>query len=192
MKIICIGDSITYGYGITLSSCWVRLLEKKTGLKTVNCGTNGDTAGYILQRIKQTVVPELVQKGDIAVVMGGANDTLMYGATETDAELIVKSVAELTAAGAAVLVGIEPGFYISDHPFYGPLDLAALNDDFDAFAGCLTEKCRTGSIPYFDLRPVFAGKPELFADGIHPNEKGHELIAEKVYETLMTGHPVIK
>ena len=45
-RIVCIGDSFTFGWGIPVEQCWVRLLEQALrrdddGIRTINCGASG-------------------------------------------------------------------------------------------------------------------------------------------------------
>ena len=94
MNIICLGDSLTFGYGVWRNDCWVSLIAKATGLRVMNRGTNGDTSAYMLQRAKRRIAPYEAEPGDIAVIMGGANDCLMYGADENDVTNIM-TIAEL-------------------------------------------------------------------------------------------------
>ncbi len=37
---------------------------------------------------------------------------------------------------------------------------------------------------FIDLYEVFDGKRELFADGVHPTDKGAKLLAETVYSAI--------
>ena len=100
MKIICIGDSLTYGYGVWSSQCWVTLLaerineNRRSGIRCLNFGTNGDTSGYMLDRARRHIIPDKAEAGDIIIIMGGANDVLMYGADENDAANII-NIADL-------------------------------------------------------------------------------------------------
>ena len=51
MKIICMGDSITYGHGLShLSQRWTDLVAARTGHALVNRGVSGDTTGGMLSR----------------------------------------------------------------------------------------------------------------------------------------------
>ena len=48
MKLICIGDSLTFGYGVRPSQRWTRLCAQETGGEIVNEGISGDTTGGML------------------------------------------------------------------------------------------------------------------------------------------------
>ena len=189
MKIICIGDSLTYGYGVWSSQCWVTLLAEKInenrqfGIRCLNFGTNGDTSGYMLERARRHIIPDKADQGDIVIIMGGANDTLMYGANENDAENIIKIADLAKSKGCIPIIGIQPGFRPSYYAFYGPMDPDKLNADFDSFAELLLKESEARGIITFDLRPILADL-ELFSDGVHPTEYGHKLIAEAVLQVL--------
>ena len=43
MKIVCLGDSLTYGYGVPRKDGWVSLAARATGHTLVNRGVSGDT-----------------------------------------------------------------------------------------------------------------------------------------------------
>ena len=128
MNIICLGDSLTFGYGVWRSDCWVTLVANATGLRVLNRGTNGDTSAYMYQRAKRRIVPYETEPGDIAIIMGGANDTLMYGADENDVKNILNIAELFSAKNCTPIIGIQPGFKPSLEPFYGPMDLNKLND----------------------------------------------------------------
>lgn len=188
MNIICIGDSLTFGYGVWRNDCWVSLVAKATGLRVLNRGTNGDTTGYMLDRARRRIVPYEASEGDIAIIMGGANDTLTYGANENDVTNIM-TIAELfRAKNCTPIIGIQPGFKPSCYPFFGPLDIDKLNENFSSFADSLLIRARAAGIKSFDLRPVLSD-PELFEDGVHPTEDGHRLIADTVLQVI---DPLIK
>jgi lysophospholipase L1-like esterase len=41
-----------------------------------------------------------------------------------------------------------------------------------------------GKIPVINLFATLSNHPDLFADGIHPNEKGAECIAKVIYKAI--------
>ena len=183
MKIICLGDSLTFGYGVWRNDCWVSLIAKATGLRVLNRGTNGDTSAYMLQRAKSRVISYEAEEGDIVIIMGGANDTLMYGADENDAANIIKIADLAKSKGCIPIIGIQPGFRSSDYAFYGPMDPDKLNANFDSFAELVLKRAEAASLIAFDLRPILED-PGLFEDGVHPTEDGHKIIADTVLQVL--------
>ena len=84
MKLICIGDSLTFGYGVHLSQRWTRLCAQETGWELVNEGINGDTTGGMLARMQGGVLAELREGGlgadrPYVLLMGGSNDVFYSG-----------------------------------------------------------------------------------------------------------------
>ncbi len=72
MKIICLGDSLTYGYGVARAVTWTALLSNGAdGPEVVNRGISGDTTGGMLARLETDV---LAEKSDLVLLMGGSND----------------------------------------------------------------------------------------------------------------------
>ena len=56
-KIVCIGDSITYGFPYGEEASWTRLLAEATGHLIINKGINGNTTGDMLNRFSRDVWP---------------------------------------------------------------------------------------------------------------------------------------
>ena len=46
----------------------------------------------------------------------------------------------------------------------------------------LNQLCKNEEINYFQVRSLF--KENLLVDGLHPNEKGHEILATKIFEEI--------
>ena len=183
MKIICIGDSLTYGYGVSFGRNWVDLLKANTNIRTLNFGTNGDTSGYMLERARRNIIPDYGEPGDIAIIMGGANDTLMYGANPNDVSNIIQLAKLCQSREINVIVGVEPGFRDSEFPFYGSMNVDRLNENYNGFADELIRQCADKGLPYVDLREPLAGA-RLFSDGVHPTEEGHSIIEQEFRKML--------
>ena len=84
MRLICIGDSLTFGYGVHLSQRWTQLCAQETGWELVNEGINGDTTGGMLARMQGGVLAELREGGlgadrPYVLLMGGSNDVFYSG-----------------------------------------------------------------------------------------------------------------
>ena len=74
MDIVFIGDSLTFGYGVTKEVSWVDLLTKNLNLEYINKGTNGDTTTGILSRFYKDV---LLSKPKYCFILCGTNDFLL-------------------------------------------------------------------------------------------------------------------
>jgi len=74
MKIICIGDSLTQGYGVPSSANWVAITNKIEGVEVINKGINGDTTGGVVERFKKGV---FYGKPNFVFIIGGANDIIV-------------------------------------------------------------------------------------------------------------------
>ena len=79
MKILCMGDSITYGHGLTdLSQRWSDRVAACTGHTLINCGVSGDTTGgniNSLSRLLNAVEDGAVKVG---VAYDGDTETISY------------------------------------------------------------------------------------------------------------------
>ena len=56
MKIVCIGDSITFGYGVQSNENWINILNDKLNITFINRGLNGDTSSGMLFRSYEDII----------------------------------------------------------------------------------------------------------------------------------------
>ncbi len=70
-KIVCIGDSLTAGYGLEPNENWPFLLAKELKIEVINSGISGDTTSGMLARFKAMVIDH---KPTHTIIMGGTND----------------------------------------------------------------------------------------------------------------------
>ena len=85
MKLICIGDSLTFGYGVRTFQRWTRLCAQETGWEIVNEGISGDTTGGILVRLHTLLADrDICVQRPLVLLMGGAND-IFFSGTDTGA-----------------------------------------------------------------------------------------------------------
>ena len=190
MKLVCLGDSLTYGYGVPRRDCWVSLCAERTGHTLVNRGITGDTAGGMLSRFGRDVLNE---RPDRVLIMGGANDIFLTGSD-------LRARADLGAlVHQSVAAGIRPmlGLPIPDSPARVPppwtelTDFFALEPVFRAYRDWLLRFAGIFRIQTVDFSlPAFA-PPEgmrLYLDGLHPNREGHRLMADALCAALPPIH----
>lgn len=180
MKVVCLGDSLTYGYGVPRRDCWVRLAADRTGHQTVNRGINGDTTGGMLARLERDVFHE---KPDFLFLMGGANDIILTGSDLQARANMGAMVHQASGRRLRVAVGLPTPIYPELIPpaWRALTDFEVLLPVFTAYSNWLMHFCRIFSVKTVNFStPAFAppqGKA-LSLDGLHPNAAGHRLMAE--------------
>jgi acyl-CoA thioesterase-1 len=174
-KVVCLGDSLTAGLGLVESQAYPSLLQRKVdedelGFEVVNAGVSGDTTAGGLRRL------EWALQGDVKVLVValGGNDALR-GLSVAEMRQNLSTIVE-RARNRGVIVVLAG---MQAPPNYGPEYTAAFRQAFIDVA----REHRTPFIPF--LLEGVAGDPELNQrDGIHPNARGAELMAETVWNAL--------
>ncbi len=174
--VVCLGDSLTEGYGLAPEQAYPQrveeaLRERGRAVRVVNAGISGSTSASAVSRLRW----QLRARPDVVVIALGANDGLRGVDPAATRENLSRAIALARDAGARVLLA---GMRIP--PNYGP-------DYTEAFAGIfpeLAERHGVALLPF--LLEGVAAVPELnLPDGIHPNARGAEIVARNVLEALL-------
>ncbi|AGF76937.1 lysophospholipase L1-like esterase [Desulfocapsa sulfexigens DSM 10523] len=170
--IIAVGDSLTAGLGVMEEDAWPAIMEKKLHRggyhwQVINAGISGETSSGALSRMQWIVA----QKPEIVILETGANDGFRGIPPVVVRQNISKAVQILQEADITVLLaGMQ---IVQNLGADYTREFAEIYPSVAHEQGCLL-------IPFF-LQQV-AGEAALNqADTIHPNEKGHAIIAETVY-----------
>ena len=108
LHIACLGDSLTYGYGVRRKEAWVFLAGLKLTPMVVlhNHGLNGDTTTGMLERLRAGILPS---RPDAVLLMGGAND-ITYDGSAAPARANIPVMARSVVEWEAIpLIGILRG-----------------------------------------------------------------------------------
>lgn len=187
-KLLCLGDSLTYGLGVRPNQRWTHLLQER-GIETVNLGVNGDTAAGMLARLQNLSFPP---ESAAVLVMGGTNDIFCAG-TDTGARACMAAILQqLLAMGRLPIVGIP----IPVVPDMAPekwrqlVDFSAAAPVLNRYCAWLQTYCRTFDITAVDFRKDYVNldgtvRLELYLDGLHPNAEGHRQMAARILETKL-------
>jgi len=173
-RIVFFGDSITAGYGINLESAFPALIEEKLKqagktYDVVNAGLSGETTAGGLQRIDWV----LRSKPDIFILELGGNDGLRglsLDETRSNLKAMIQKIRLVKADTEIILAGMQI-----------PPNLGqAYTAEFSALFSDIAQSEGVKLIPF--LLEGVGGEPELnLSDGIHPNEAGHEIVAETIW-----------
>lgn len=195
-KWACIGDSLTQSYGVT-DIHYFEYISAATGIETVNLGAsgNGYAQGTDNFMTKGLLVPS---DSDVVTIFGSGNDAssgLSLGTwsdtgTSTIAGCINTAIDNVFSINPIIPLGIiTPTPWVNNMP--------SDNGFMENYSNLLVEICRKRSIPCLDLYHCSNLNPNSEAvrnaayskdngGGVHPNEKGHLIIATHVKAFLNT------
>jgi acyl-CoA thioesterase-1 len=176
--VLCLGDSLTEGFGVERAAAWPALVEnllqkKHPGIKVINSGISGSTSASGPSRITWHLKSKPV--ADILVLALGANDGLRGLKPEAMKDNLLKTMTIARNGGIKkiILAGIKVP------PNYGQ----KYANEFESIFPSLAKSEKVVLIPF--LLEGVAGKPELnLPDGIHPNAQGHKIVSETVMRYL--------
>lgn len=196
MKLICVGDSLTFGFGVGPSKRWTNLCMQRTGWEMVNEGINGDTTGGMLARLQAKLLPELTAGGFGAerpriLLMGGSNDIFYSAADVTARSNMGAMIHQLLARGICPLVGIPLPVDAERAPenWAAAVDFHAAAVLMEGYCLWLKQYCAAFGVPYVDFHADFLLQDgtvhtSLLIDGLHPTAEGHRLMAERLCRQL--------
>lgn len=180
MKILCFGDSNTYGFDprswfgsrYPAQDRWVDLLSRKTGWETVNAGENGreiprrKDQWEDFSRLLESHAPDLL------IIMLGTNDLLQGDPAASAARAMETFLMQIPLDRSRILLigppPMKPGQWVPDRKLTEAS--AELNRAYSALSGRLgTAFADAGrwNIP-------------LTFDGVHFTEEGHRAFAEEL------------
>ena len=188
VDLVCIGDSIVYGYGVSPRYAWPYLASKTLGINILNKGENGDTADGMNVRFMKDVAWN--HPKDV-FVMAGANDILMGIPQAHTRESMDMIIGKALTAGIEPMIGIPlqvDGAMLKDcwYSFSGIDETMAL---FSGYREWLLNYCECRKIPYVDFQKKFPeylarkGISRAFQDGVHPTKEGYAAMAEIFCDT---------
>lgn len=170
--ILCLGDSLTAGYGLPEDQAFPALLEQRLraeGLpyRVINAGISGETSSGALSRLDWVLTLE----PDIVILATGANDGLRGVDPDLTRRNLEAMAARLQSEGRVVVLAGMKMVRNLGLPF---------TQAFEANYPAVAEAHGLILIPF--LLEGVAGRPALnLPDGIHPNQEGHRRIAELIH-----------
>lgn len=177
MRVVFLGDSLTDGYTLGKSRSYptiirARLKEEDFDAVVVNAGMSGDTTLDGLRRLTAL----LDKPVDVLLVALGTNDLFQRvppAAIEDNLMAIGRAVRERSPNAVLIVAGVAGAW---DAP----------SDYLKAFEPIhLRVAERLDAVYIASLLDNVAGKPELnLPDMVHPNEQGHQVIADNVWPVI--------
>ena len=194
LKVVALGDSLTYGYGDYVGGGWVERLRREwmspqgAGHVLYNLGVRGDRVNQVSIRLEQ----EFSCRGelrnhvpDLILLSVGLNDSARLGKPEgklyTDLNSFRQHVDYLLRVAQnlcpVVFIGMTPvdeaKMPFMDCLYYNHLDQYR-------FKEVTLQACQQRNIPYLDIFDLWLSRgthwinSQLGEDGLHPNVSGYQ------------------
>ena len=186
LKFVLLGDSLTYGFAVPQEKKWsVLLQQRRIDVDFINKGICGDTTGGMLARFADDVKAERCK---YVLIMGGINDLI----AECDIGVVQGNLMAIAHQAyhekIIPLLGIQP---LVEAALICPSwrkfkNFNRVNSQISQLRQWILSFCVTFGIYYVDIYDCFQKHQyvQLFADGLHPNLIGNEIIADEV-ETMI-------
>ena len=164
-RIIAFGDSLTRMPGELGLKTYPDFLSGMIGKEIENAGVPGNTTEDAIRRVERDV---LARDPRVVLVLLGGNDYLRRQPMDSIIDNLRRLIRMIQEEGAlGVLVGLE-----------GPALLGRTGEEeFRALAK------ETGAVLVPDILGGILSDPALRFDSIHPNEKGAQIMAERINKT---------
>lgn len=193
IKIACIGNSVTYGWGLKNpgATAYPTVLQQKmgSGYEVRNFGHSGST---LLRKghnpyFKTEAFQEMLQyKPDIAIIDLGLNDTdprnfpNYRDAFIPDYNWLIDTIKKISPAVKIYICTLTPVF--TGHSRF----MSSTLDWYWILQKKIKEVAAVNHLPIVDLNSALHDRPDLFTDAatLHPNEEGAAIIAETVYKQV--------
>ena len=175
--VVCLGDSLTEGYGVAPDRSYPARLEQLLrergwpSIEVVNAGISGSTSASGRSRLRW----QLRRRPDLIVLALGANDGLRGVELESTKANLAATIDLAKVNDIDVLLA---GMKLP--PNYG----AEYTEQFEALYAELAKQKDVALIPFL-LEGVAARASLNLADGIHPNARGYEIVAATVAQHLV-------
>ena len=188
VRVACIGNSITFGAGIknrsrdSYPSVLARMLGdnywvKNFGVSARTMLNKGDHP-YMNEPAYKTA---LAFNPNIVVIKLGTNDSKSFNWKYKadfmkDAQTMINAFKGLPS---------QPKIYLC-YPSKAYLTGDGINDDIISkeIIPMIKKLAKKNDLSVIDLHTAMDGMPELFPDRIHPNEKGAQVMAKAVYQSI--------
>jgi lysophospholipase L1-like esterase len=202
MRVLIFGASITQGFWDSKGGWANRLREyyDKKQLEDIehndeptvfNMGVSGDTTKDVLARFKNETKAR-DRYGECAIVfsVGTNNAAEGEGRIQSSPKEYQEDLKDLVSqakefSDKIMFVGLPPCDETRTTPVFWNHGLRYTNKRIAEIDDAMRDFCEQTDIKYVRVRDRFAGhEKDLFADGLHPNDEGHELIYGAVRPVL--------
>ena len=191
MNIVCLGDSITYGYMVNRNQVWTSILNtkfKSSNIRFLNKGINGDTISGMYFRFDKDVINE---KADTLILMGGVNDIFIYKPLENIKKSFIDVVNKAIENNIDIIVLTPIPFIKEDFSFFELNNIEEMSAILIEYVNFINYYTKENNIKCIDVYNMFTNEIlkkykyyDLYFDGIHLKSEGHNVFSSYLFERL--------
>ncbi len=179
LKLICMGDSITWGYPYGPKYSWVNLAQKVLDIDVINRGINGSSAEDLVNRFNKDVIEQFPSH---VIIMVGTNDANFRVPIKEYSECISTMFDTAKVNGISTIIALP----------VPSLD-KWLEYTLEKYRYWLRNYASNHNIPVVDFAAGMTspdGKinPGCFADEVHPSKAGYQSMADCFINFFNSGH----
>ncbi len=187
-KLVTIGDSLTFCYGISMQSCWTHILEHHLKIKVINKGINGDTTLGMLSRFEADVVQS---QPHYVMIMGGTNDLMMGNHVNHVTHNVDKMIEMANESHIDVILAVPPPIDVENvrEEWIVDTDFASVYISMLDYRKNLLDFAQHYNLIAIDFFQEMYNHTNgtidhLFIDGIHLNEEGNAILSNIAISNL--------
>ena len=197
MRVLIFGDSITQGFW-DIEGGWVSRIRKHYDQQMMdgtdndpptifNLGVSGNSSDDVLARFDNETKARATEELAFVVAIGVNDARTKAGVNYSDPTRYRQNLSEILKlakqySSRILFVGLTPCVEERSNPVsWG--DTGYTNGRIKDFDNILREFCQENQVPFAEVYEPFAkaeAESELLPDSLHPNDKGHQLIADLV------------
>ncbi|MDR0411505.1 MAG: GDSL-type esterase/lipase family protein [Treponema sp.] len=181
-KLVCLGDSLTAGYGAVeqgkedKSKSYPVYLQEKVNIPVVNKGVSGVSSDYGLLQIDSILETENPR---ILIIELGANDYLLWGVPVNKTHENLQAVIDRANDGQREIYLAK--FYTEQMAEDIEADAETI-EQYDDMFNALSSNDNVELIS--DIWDGVWGNPALMSDTHHPNAEGYAIMADNYFNAL--------
>lgn len=191
IKVACVGNSVTFGYGLSdrEKQAYPTVLQQLLGpnYDVKNFGHSGTTLlrrGHRPYHLQQEYKDALAFKADLVVIHLGLNDTdprnwPNYNAEfNADYQALINSFKAANPKAKVWICLLSPIF--DRHPRF----VSGTRDWHQAIQRHIRTIATSLNVGLIDIFSPLCHRPDLFPDALHPNAEGAKILAQTVYSSI--------
>lgn len=171
---VCLGDSLTYGYPYGPEVSWVHYVNSRSQLELINAGVNGNTMEDMENRYQMDVQRH---HPDFLVILGGTNDAYRFEISCAETIYHLEQLIKKAQDDKICPIVALPMNTLDE---YSAGKIERLRMEEKELADKYNLLCLDFARAFTD--PEGRVKEELYLDGVHPNIAGYESMGRVALE----------